>query len=65
MKSNIENELINIENYYNKLNIKLENKITFNLPKENSLRTLLLYSKKEKTNFIYPRKYTEIKKKDI
>lgn len=65
MKSNIENEVTNIENYYKKLNIKLEQKIVFNLPKEESLRTLLLYKKIEKTNNIYPRKYTEIKKKDI
>jgi len=65
MKSNIESETQNIENYYNKLNITLENKIIFNLPKENSLRTLLLYKKNKETNKIYPRKYTEIKKKDI
>jgi len=65
MKSNIENETQNIENYYDKLNISLKNKKIFNLPKENSLRTLLLYQKNEKTNKIYPRKYTEIKKKDI
>ena len=65
MKSNIENETQNIENYYKKLNIQLENKIIFNLPKEDSLRTLLLYKKTKKTNEIYPRKYTEIKKKDI
>jgi len=65
MKSNIENEIQNIDNYYNKLNIKLEDKITFNLPKENSLRTLLLYKKTKETNKIYPRKYAEIKKKDI
>ena len=65
MKSNVENETKNIENYYKKLNIQLENQIIFNLPKENSLRTLLLYKKTNKTNLIYPRKYTEIKKKDI
>jgi len=65
MKSNIENETQNIENYYDILNIYLKNKKIFNLPKENSLRTLLLYQKNEKTNKIYPRKYTEIKKKDI
>ena len=65
MKSNIENEIENIENYYKKLDITLEDKIIFNLPKENSLRTLLLYKKNKETNKIYPRKYTEIKKKDI
>lgn len=65
MKSNIENETQNIEKYYSKLNISLENKIIFELPKENSLRTLLLYKKNKETNKTYPRKYTEIKKKDI
>lgn len=65
MKSNIENEIQNIENYYKKLDIKLENKIIFKLPKEESLRTLLLYKKIGKTNTIYPRKYTDIKKKDV
>ena len=65
MKSNIEEETNNIKNYYNKLNINLEEKIEFNLPKENSLRTLLKYQKKDTTNIKYPRRYSEIIKKDI
>jgi len=65
MKSNIEQETQNIENYYKKLNIEEVNRIIFNLPIENSLRTLVLYKKNSKTNKIYPRKFTEIKKKDI
>ena len=65
MKANIEEEMINIKNYYNKLKIKEENIIEFNLPKENSLRTLLKYKKIEETNIKYPRKYSDIKKKDI
>ena len=65
MKSNIENETQTIDNYYKKLNINLEEKIVFNLPKENSLRTILLYKKNKETNKIYPRKYTDIKKKDL
>ena len=65
MKSSITEEVKNIENYYNKLNIKEENKIEFNLPKEASLRTLLKYQKLEKTNTKYPRRYSEIIKKDI
>lgn len=65
MKSNITEETKNIENYYNKLNIKEENKIEFNLPKENSLRTLLKYQKLDKTNIKYPRRYSEIIKRDI
>lgn len=65
MKSNVENEEKNIDNYYKKLNIIKEEKISFNLPKEESLRTLIKYRKNQITNKIYPRKYSEIKKKDI
>jgi len=65
MKSNIEKETKNIDNYYKKLNIYLEDKIELNLPKEDSLRTLLKYKKTEKTNLKYPRRYSEIIKKEI
>ena len=65
MKSNVENETQNIEKYYKKLEIALKDKIIFNLPKENSLRTILLYKKNKETNLIYPRKYTDIKKKEL
>lgn len=65
MKSNINNEIENIDNYYNKLNIKEVDKIEFKLPVENSIRTLIKYKKIKETNKIYPRKYTDIKKKDI
>lgn len=65
MKSDISKEIDGISNYENKLSIKQENIIKFNLPIENSLRTLISYKKLEKTNPIYPRKYNEIKKKDI
>ena len=63
MKSDISQELIGINNYENKLNIKEIDRISFNLPKENSLRTLIKYQKLNVTNKIYPRKYNEIKKK--
>lgn len=65
MKSNVNNELDNIDNYYRKLNLSLENKIVFDLPDNQGLRTLLLYKKMKPTDKRYPRKYTEIKKKDI
>lgn len=65
MKSNIENEEKNIDNYYKKLDITLSKKIIFYLPIENSLRTLLMYKKSRKTSKIYPRRYSEIKKKEI
>ena len=65
MKSDISKEFIGISNYENKLSIKQENIIKFNLPIENSLRTLISYKKLKPTNNIYPRKYSEIKKKEI
>ena len=65
MKSSVEEETKKIDNYYKKLNISLEEKQEFDLPKENSLRTLLKYKKEEKTNIKYPRRYSEIIKKDI
>lgn len=65
MKSNIDNEINNINNYYQKLNIKEIKKIVFELPIENSLRTLIKYQKIDKTNTKYPRKYADIIKKEI
>lgn len=65
MKSDITKELEGISNYEEKLSIKEENLVTFNLPIENSLRTLISYKKLKITNFIYPRKYSEIKKKSL
>lgn len=65
MKSDITKELDGISKYEEKLSIKQENMITFNLPIENSLRTLISYKKLKITNPIYPRKYSEIKKKSL
>lgn len=65
MKSDIDNEIVNIKNYEEKLYLSQIDKVTFKLPKENSLRTLLKYQKNRPTASIYPRKYNEIKKKDI
>lgn len=66
MKANLkEDELTNITNYYNKLNIKLIDSIEFILPKELSNRTLMKYKKMGITDKKYPRKYSEIKKRDI
>ena len=63
MKANIEGEIENIDNYYAKLDIKEIKKMVFNLPKENSLRTLLKYQKLKVTNQKYPRRYSDIIKK--
>lgn len=65
MKANTENEEINITNYYNKLDIKEESRIIFDLPKENGIRTIIKYLKSNETNTKYPRRYSEIIKKDI
>lgn len=65
MKSNTDNEEKNIDNYYKKLSIVEEDRKLFNLPIEESLRTLIKYRKLEGTKSIYPRRYSEIIKKDI
>lgn len=65
MKGNIEKEIININNYYKKLDIEKIKQIQFRLPIEESVRTLIMYKKNKKTSLIYPRKYNDIKKKDI
>ena len=65
MKANMEGEKENIDNYYAKLDIKEIKKMVFNLPKENSLRTLLKYQKLKVTNQKYPRRYSDIIKKEI
>ena len=65
MKANVTSEETNIINYYQKLNITKVKEIVFNLPKENSLRTLLKYQKNNITDLKYPRKYSDILKRDI
>ena len=65
MKSDTSKEIINIDNYEKKLSIELIDKKEFKLPIEKSLRTLIKYQKKEKTNLKYPRKYSDIKKKEL
>lgn len=61
MKANIEEELKNID-ILNKLNSEIEKIITFNLPKEGSIRNLIIIRKKDKTNPLYPREYNKILK---
>lgn len=65
MKANTEKEEINITNYYNKLDIKESARVVFNLPFEESIRTIIKYQKLKETNTKYPRRYSEIIKKDI
>ena len=65
MKGNISNEIINIDNYLTKLKIKHDKVISFNLPIENSTRNLISFTKLDKTDPKYPRKYTDIKNKEL
>lgn len=59
------NELDTILNVSKLLNIKLEDKIEFSLPYEESKRNLIKFVKLDKTNNKYPRKFSEIKKKPL
>lgn len=65
MKSDIETELIGIENYENKLSLYNRKILKFTLPVEESTRTLISFNKSQKTNLLYPRRYNEIKKKSL
>ena len=65
LKANMDEELKNINNYYNKLFLEEEKLMKYELPKENSLRTLYKVTKSKKTPMIYPRLYSQIKKKEI
>ena len=65
LKSNIEEETKKIDNYHNKLYLSKEEIIKYELPIENSLRTLYKVTKDKKTPLIYPRTYSQIKKKDV
>ena len=65
MKANVQEEEKNIEKYYNKLSILEEKRIVLDLPNEQSIRTLIKYKKEAITDKIYPRKYSEIKKKEL
>ena len=65
LKSNLTEDMINIENYYHKLLLNDEKIIEFKLPYENSHRSIYGIKKIGITPKIYPREYNQIKKKDI
>ena len=65
LKSNIDEEIKNIENYHKKLFLQKETIIKFELPYEKSQRTIYKIEKYNHTPKIYPRMYSQIKKKDI
>lgn len=65
LKGNIREEIKEAENAIQKLRVKLIKIEEFNLPFENSQRTIIKFQKKEKTPSKYPRKYSEMKKKRL
>ena len=65
MKGNAEEELSESEKTHKKLGANIKSINQFNLIKEESTRTIIIYEKKDKTNTKYPRLYTQIKKRPI
>ena len=65
LKANIGEEINNSQKALKQLNSNIEKIIEFNLPIENSHRSILLIKKEERTNKKFPRKYSEIKKKPL
>lgn len=65
MKANIDEEIRTSENACQQLNMKLVNIDKFVLPIENSNRTLLKFEKIGKTSKIYPRNFSDMKKKPL
>ena len=64
MKGNIENEP-DYSNAIKKLNCCLGNIVKFKLPIEESNRSLIKIIKEKSTSKLFPRKYSEIKKKPL
>ena len=65
LKSNIEDELKESENCFKTLNLELTEKIEFNLPIENSKRTIIKIKKLKEISKQYPRNFAKIKKKPL
>ena len=62
MKGKAQEELKESQDRIYQLNGKIVKMVEFNLPKEESIRTLIMIEKKAPTNKKYPRSYSEIKK---
>lgn len=65
MKGNVLEEVAKSKIFLEKLNSKISNIIHFNLPKEESNRSLVMIEKLAKTSDIYPRSYDKIMKNRI
>lgn len=62
MKANVEDEIKESKNILNELSSKIEEVNEFNLPKEESKRTLIKIKKTKETNIKYPRTIDKIRK---
>ena len=65
MKANSNEEIKNSIQSLKILDAQIVNQTIFNLPKEDSLRTIIKIKKNKKTKNKYPRKYSEIKNKPL
>ena len=65
LKSNIDQETLNISRYYQKLSLSNPQTYSFTLPYELSHRTIYKIEKHSKTNPLYPRPYSKIKKQEL
>ena len=65
MKGNIEEELVNIDNCLKLLKLEITNIDKFQLPIENSNRTIISIKKIGSTPKIYPRSVDKIKKQPL
>ncbi len=65
MKSNVDEELKNINYAMKELSTSIDDKIEFTLPIEERKRTLIKFLKEKETNKKYPRKYSIIKQRPL
>lgn len=65
MKANVDEEINTIDSAKKKLKCDIEKIEKFNLPIENSQRTLIKFIKNEKTEKQYPRRFSIIKQKPL
>ena len=65
MKANISQEIIDSQNALKQLDSEIISQVEFELPKEQSKRTLIKIRKNKQTKKIFPRKYSEIKKRSL
>ena len=64
MKAQLDEELKNID-FIDKLGLSLERIVSFKLPKEDSIRNLVVLKKIKEANIIYPRNYDKIIKNPL